>query len=141
MGKLDHLRKQVWKIDCGGNYKLAMLYMAEKTRSGVAQVKVQDIADVCGVSHSQAKAILGKLKNDGYLHVVGNEHGGNRMPCIYKITDKKGSDFRLLQRAGKLTPLYISEHKQVDRHVKAPIHGLIAVNDEEVNSLLLAGGL
>ena len=141
MGKLDHLRKQVWKIDCGGNYKLAMLFFAEKTRAGVAKVKVQDVADACCVSRSQAKAIMSKLKSDGYLHVVGDEHGGSGMPCSYKITNKKGSEFRLPKGAGKPTTLYISKHKQVDRHVKAPIHGLIAVNDEEVNSLLLAGGL
>jgi hypothetical protein len=141
MGKLDYLRKQVWEVDCSGNYKLALLFLAEKTRLGVAKVKVQDIADACGVSRSQTKAILSSLREDGFLHVVGNENGGNSQPRIYKITNKKGLEFRLLRGAGKPNPLYISVHKAVHANGKAPYPAVISANDAEIDSLLLAGGL
>lgn len=141
MGKLDHLRKQVWEIDCSGNYKLAMLYLAEKTRAGVAKVKIEDVAKVCCVSRTQAKSILSNLRNDGFLHVVGNENGGCGKPRIYKITNRKGTEFRLLKGVGKLTPLYICVHNEVNASEKAPYPVRITCDDAEVNQLLLARGL
>ncbi len=141
MNKSENLRKQVWMVDLGGNEKLAMLFFAEKTRSGVAKVKVSDVADVCRVSERQAQKIIKSLLNGGYLHVVGNENGGNSKPRIYKITGSKGEQFSALKGCHKVHPLYICKHKEVYSRKKTPGHGLIAVNDPEINTLLLAGGL
>lgn len=141
MSKLDNLRKQVWGIRCTGSAKLAMLFMAEKTRAGVAKVKVQDVADACGISKTQAKAVLSKLREDGYLHVVGNDDGGNGQPRIYKITDIGGLEFRLPTGSGKPYPLYICIHKKLSAGQTNPGQGLVSANDSEINEALLAMGL
>jgi predicted transcriptional regulator len=141
MSKLDHLRKQVWEVDCGGSYKLAMLYLAEKTRAGVAKVKIKDIASACCVSERRAQYIVGELVSDGYVHIVGNENGGCSKPRIYKITNKKGEQFSALKGCNKVHPLYICVHKEVRRDGKPPNQGLISANDAEINNLLLARGL
>jgi predicted transcriptional regulator len=141
MGKLDNLRKRVWEVNCGGNYKLALLFLVEKTRLGVAKVKVQDIADACNISKPRAKATLAKLREEGFLHVVGNENGGNGQPRIYKITNKEGIEFVLPKGVRNQNPLYISVHKAVYANGKAHYPAVISANDAEIDSLLLAGGL
>lgn len=142
MGKLDNLRSQVWeKVKKGGTGKLAMLYIAEKTRSGVAKVKVSDIAKACCVSERQAQNVMSDLIEDGYLHVVGNENGGSGQPRIYKITGKKGEEFSGVKGCRGFHPLYICIHKQNISGEKTPLPGLIAVGDEDVNITLMARGL
>ena len=139
MGKIEYLRKQVWGLECGGNHKLALLFIAERTRLSVAKVKVGDIAKSCNISHRQAQYVIHQLIDDGYLHVINQ--GSNGTAATYKITNKQGEEFSIVAGCRKLHPLYISVHKEVDRKSKAPNQGLIAVNDPEINHPVLVRGV
>lgn len=63
----------------GGSDKLAMLALADwcNDQGGSLHPSVATVAKKISLTEKQARVILHRLISEGWLHVVGNENGGN----------------------------------------------------------------
>jgi len=130
------LMSLVWdNFPRGGSEKLVMLAMADWANDSGSHCypSIRKVAEKCNVSECQARRLLHKLIDDGYLSVVGNASGGGNKPRQYQVNV---SSLGPSTHASPITGASPSTHARValaPMHVSPSTHASLSVNNHQLS--------
>jgi len=119
----------------GGSEKLVMLAMADWSNDAGSHCypSVKKVSEKCNVSECQARRILHKLINEGYLSVVGNESGGGNNSRQYQVNVSAVSTSTHASPSTDASPSTHARGALAPMHVSTSTHASLSVNNSQLS--------